>query len=213
MIPFRPFSATASGVLTDPTGIVNPTIYSGWLASETAGSTAGFKLLDGAVAAPGAATAALVTIAGLVEAGTHSYKVTFVTGDGETEAGTASNVVTTDVTHAKITVSAIPVSTSSRVTSRKIYRTEAGGSTYKLHSTIADNITTTFLDNTADGSLTTSAPSANTSGFEVARYTFAANGTANGTTGSPAGVAQAGTGSYLRMEVTSGAVRVTVFGR
>jgi hypothetical protein len=38
-------------------------------------------------------------------------------------------------------------------TSRKIYRTAVGGSTFKLQSTIADNVTTTATDNTADSSL------------------------------------------------------------
>ena len=38
-------------------------------------------------------------------------------------------------------------------TSRKVYRTAVGDSTFKLLSTIADNTTTTLLDNTADASL------------------------------------------------------------
>jgi hypothetical protein len=38
-------------------------------------------------------------------------------------------------------------------TSRKLYRTILGGSSYLLQSTTADNTTTSLLDNTADGSL------------------------------------------------------------
>lgn len=38
-------------------------------------------------------------------------------------------------------------------TARKLYRTEVNGSVYKLVTTISDNTTTTYADNTADGSL------------------------------------------------------------
>jgi hypothetical protein len=47
------------------------------------------------------------------------------------------------------------------VISRKVYRTEAGGSTYKLLATIANNTATTFVDNVADGSLGVEPPAAN----------------------------------------------------
>ena len=43
--------------------------------------------------------------------------------------------------------------TASLATSRKIYRTKAGGATYYLLTTIADNSTTIYTDNTADVSL------------------------------------------------------------
>lgn len=119
--------------------------------------------LDGQVTAPGAPVAALAGLgAGNVNSGTHSYKVTFVSASGETEAGTASNVVTTAAGDGQVALSAIPVSTSALVTSRNIYRTEAGGAAYKLLTTIANNTATTFADNVADASLTTAAPSTNT---------------------------------------------------
>jgi hypothetical protein len=44
------------------------------------------------------------------------------------------------------------------VTSRKLYRTAAGGSTYLLAATIADNSTTTYTDSLVDGSLGAAAP-------------------------------------------------------
>ena len=115
--------------------------------------------------APGAATGALAGGgAGNVNNGTHSYKVTFVTAGGETEAGTISNTVTvTDKTaDGKVALSAIPTG-SPVVTARKIYRTVAGNTgSYKLLTTIADNSTTTYTDNTADAGLGAVAPSANT---------------------------------------------------
>ena len=107
-----------------------------------------------AVTVPTACTATLVTDAGNVDVGTHVYKVTYITSTGETGLGTASNTVTTDVTHKQVELSAIPVSTSGAVTGRKIYRTKTGGTNYYLLTTISDNTTTTYTDNIADASLT-----------------------------------------------------------
>jgi hypothetical protein len=52
----------------------------------------------------------------------------------------------------KVDLSSIAVGPTG-TTSRKIYRTVVNGSTFKLLATIADNTTTTRLDNTTDGSL------------------------------------------------------------
>ncbi len=133
------------------------------------------------VKAPGAATAALAAPAapGNVENGTHSYKVTFVTAGGETEGGTTSNVVTvTDKTvNGQISLTAIPVaslstgvSTPSLVTSRKLYRTAAGGTQHKLLATLSDNTTTTYTDNIADASLTTNVPTTDTTGEDLKKF-------------------------------------------
>ncbi len=115
--------------------------------------------------APAAPTVALISpaAAGNVDNGAHRYRVTFVTANGETEGGTVSDAVTVvdKAVNGKVTVSAIPVG-GSAVTSRKIYRTIAGGSTYLLLATIADNTTTTYTDNTADAGLGAGAPSTNT---------------------------------------------------
>lgn len=106
------------------------------------------------VSAPTACVAALVsTASGNVEAGNRRYKITFVTSNGQTELGAISNTVVTDATHKQVTLSGIPVSTSSAVTSRKVYRTNASTGNYQLVNTIADNLTTTFTDNYADSSL------------------------------------------------------------
>ena len=105
------------------------------------------------VTAPTACTAALVEAAGNVDAGVHSYKITYVNEAGETELGTISNEVTNDGTHEQNALTGIPTSTSNSVTSRKIYRTDAGGSFYYLLATISDNTTTTYTDNIADASL------------------------------------------------------------
>lgn len=126
-----------------------------------------FCRLDGTNAepAPGAITAALASpaVAGNVDNGAHRYLATFVTADGETEAGAVSSVVTVadKTVNGKVTLTAIPLG-GSAVTSRKLYRTAAAGSTYLLLATLADNTTTTYTDNIADASLGAGAPSANT---------------------------------------------------
>ena len=112
--------------------------------------------------APTAMTVALSAVAGNVTAGAHRYLATFVTADGETEAGAISASVTTILaTHGQVALSAIPIG-GSAVTARKLYRTAAGGSTYLLLATISNNTATTYTDNIADGSLGAQAPTTNT---------------------------------------------------
>jgi hypothetical protein len=114
--------------------------------------------------APLAPVLALVTTAvGNCTNGAHLIKVTNVDEFGETEASAASNSVTVDAAHKQITATIVagPWGT----TSRKIYMTEAGGATYKLLTTVADNSTLSVTINTADAGLgTATAPTANTSG-------------------------------------------------
>ncbi|MDP9192296.1 MAG: head-tail connector protein [Acidobacteriota bacterium] len=109
------------------------------------------------------ATLAAPAAPGNVDNGVHRYKVTFVTADGETEAGEASNAVTVadKTVNGQIALTNIPLG-GSAVTSRKIYRTTANTSTYLLQSTIANNTATTATDNVADASLGVAAPTTNT---------------------------------------------------
>ena len=114
--------------------------------------------------APGALTAALAgSGAGNVNDGVHRYVVTFVTADGETEAGAVSAAVTVsdNTTNGQVSLSNIQIG-GANVTARKIYRTAAGGSTYLLLTTISNNTATTYTDNTADSGLGAAAPSTNT---------------------------------------------------
>lgn len=122
------------------------------------------------IAAPGAPSAALISpaAAGNVNNGAHSYKVTFVAGATETEGGTRSDPVTVvdKTANGKVSLTSIPTSTDSGVTARKLYRTIAGAdptvaANFLLLATIADNTTTTFTDNVADGSLGAAAPTTN----------------------------------------------------
>jgi hypothetical protein len=113
--------------------------------------------------APQAPVIALVaTASGNCTNGAHLCKVTFTDSSGETEASSASNSVTVDASNKQITCSLEvgPWGT----TARNIYMTEAGGSTYKLVGTQADNTTTSYTINVPDGNLTTDAPMVNLSG-------------------------------------------------
>ena len=61
----------------------------------------------------------------------------------------------TDATNKIVTLSNLPVSSDTRVTGRKLYRTEGDGTTYYLLKYL-DNIDTTFVDKFADTTLITS---------------------------------------------------------
>ena len=117
--------------------------------------------------APFAPTVALAApvAAGNVDNGAHRYLSTFVTADGETEAGveSASVTVSDKTVNGKIAVSDIQIG-GSAVTARKLYRTKAGGSVFYYHSTISDNVTTSIVDNVADAALGAEAPTTNTTG-------------------------------------------------
>lgn len=153
---------------------------------------------DAYLAPPGALTSALAGLgAGNLSAGLYKYKVTLVNATGETNGGTA-NAGTTVVdpgVDGQVALSAIPTGATG-TTARKIYRTTAGGSTYKLLATIDDNTTTTHIDNVADASLGANEPSWNTTGAQ--------QGTADPTQG---GRTLTGTGPRTGSHGASGAGR------
>ena len=113
------------------------------------------------VTAPTAPTVALGA-AGVLN-GTYYYGITFVTAQGETGTGDLATLISPVLQ--KVELSNIPVSSNSRVTSRKIWRTPGtGGNFLKLVATLSDNTTTTYSDNIADGALGANAPYVNTTG-------------------------------------------------
>lgn len=88
--------------------------------------------------------------------GTVSYKVTYENRWGvESNAGPASEFVTVPVGGGTMSLTDLPVSPDPGVIRRHIYRTPAGGAAWLFLTTIEDNdnLTTTYTDNTADGSL------------------------------------------------------------
>lgn len=119
---------------------------------------AGAKIGLNPIEPPGALTDNLAGAgAGNVDNGDHKYVVTFVNFDGgETIAGTASGGVTVvdKTADGKVALTAIPTGTVIAVKQRKVYRSKVGDLTkFYLLTTITDNTTTTYTDNTADASL------------------------------------------------------------
>jgi uncharacterized phage protein gp47/JayE len=112
--------------------------------------------LSGTTPNPGTPTAPTTADAGVSGnlTGTYEYVVTFTTAQGESIASPISTDL--PVTAHKITVSAIALGGPGTV-ARKIYRSLNAG-VFKLVTTIADNTTTTYLDNIADGSLVNQQP-------------------------------------------------------
>src|SRR3989344_3550266 len=101
-----------------------------------------------------AATAALACAgAGNVDNGSHSYRVAFITAEGETPTTASNSVTVTDSTvDGQISVT-LPISADSRVTGRRIYRIEAGGPFRFFLADVLNNTDATYLDNLADASL------------------------------------------------------------
>lgn len=133
------------GILNDKLFISNgfdyPLVYDGTYVKEMGAPTAKDLLVAGGLT------------------GDYYYAMTYVIDGVEVILGTISNTIT--VSSKSIDLD-LPVGVSN-CTERKIYRTEAGGSTLKLLTTINDNTTTTYRDNTADGALGVNIPSTNSS--------------------------------------------------
>jgi uncharacterized phiE125 gp8 family phage protein len=112
---------------------------------------------------PTAPTAALIAGAGSVDNVAHRYLLTFVTPDGETNAGDISSPITVidKTANGKVQLTGIPVG-GTFVTARRVYRTKANLDTFFLVATIADNSSTTYLDNVADSALGVGVPTVNT---------------------------------------------------
>lgn len=96
-------------------------------------------------------------------AGDYRYKVVFVNSAavyGDVSPATTTFTVTS--TGGQTRVSSIPVApTSHGINARRLYRTDAGGTTYKFIATISDNSTTTYDDNIASSAAGVVAPTDN----------------------------------------------------
>lgn len=111
---------------------------------------------SGIVTQMGAPEAVLNINAGLLN-GIYYYAITCVTTGGEEVTGTISNTVTVNSQQVDLS---IPIGYSG-TTSRKIYRTAAGGTTLYLITTVANNVDLTYTDNVPDSSLVTAIPATN----------------------------------------------------
>ena len=116
----------------------------------------GTTVEDMGVPVPTAPTLALGA-AGVLD-GAYYYKVIYQIDDYQDGNASVSSAVINPSSQ-KVTVT-IPVSANTRVTDRKIYRTLKNGSVFYELTTVADNTTLTYTDNTTDADLgTTQAPS------------------------------------------------------
>lgn len=108
---------------------------------------------------------------GALTSGVHSWRLTFLTASGETEGGVVTESLTTTGDTASLAGIPVPPSwLTGIVTSKKLYRTEAGGYDYLLVATLDVN-QTTYTDAVADGSLTTDCPTqATASGTGLEQY-------------------------------------------
>ena len=98
---------------------------------------------------------------GSVLTGGYRYAMTYI-NSGLVESDISPVTATLTAAAENIALSNIPVAPASfGVNSRYLYRTEAGGSSYKRLATINDNTTTTYEDGIADAALGTAAPTDN----------------------------------------------------
>lgn len=95
---------------------------------------------------------------GVLGGATFQYLLTNITADGETEGGEIASITLGSATAGYQVSVAVQAALNPRVTSRKLYRTVADGSTFKLQSTISHALATTVTDNTADVDLGATAP-------------------------------------------------------
>lgn len=93
------------------------------------------------------------------DGGVWGYRFTFITENGKESNGgpevqadnSAGGTGFDSIEHVNL-----PVSTNPAVTKRRVYRTVSGGTEWFFHSTINDNVTTSFSDTTPDSGLGTS---------------------------------------------------------
>lgn len=107
--------------------------------------------------------ASAATGAALASGSSYTYKVAFVNSQlAIGDVGPATTHVVAANSMGNVALTSIPTGAQSwGVLHRKIYRTVAGGSTYKLLTTLENNTATTYEDAIADASLGASAPTDN----------------------------------------------------
>ena len=112
----------------------------------------GTTVMNMGVAAPSSACTAALGAAGVLT-GDYSYKVTFYNAALAHESNPSPVSNTIAATSDQISLSGIPISADTQVTRRRLYRTSTGGAVWRFLAEIADNTTTTYVDNLADSTL------------------------------------------------------------
>ncbi|MBL8121465.1 hypothetical protein JNM87_01815 [Candidatus Saccharibacteria bacterium] len=126
-------------------------------------------------AVPAALTAGAPSAGGSCTAGLHGWYVSFVTNGTESVLSAKSGTQTCSAGNGTVALTAIPLGPTG-TTARKVYRSYAGDTSAPyLLTTINDNVTTSFNDTVADGSLGAVYAGVETSG-PVATRSEAVNG-------------------------------------
>jgi hypothetical protein len=120
-------------------GIDNVLVYNGTVVTEMGAPIATNNLVAG------------------VLTGDYFYAITYIIDGVESVTSCVSNTVSPSSNRIDLTLPIGPTGT----TERDIYRTEAGGTQLKFLHKVNNNTTTTYQDNTADGSLGSNIPATN----------------------------------------------------
>ena len=110
---------------------------------------------ENGLAAPATTPTPAAGVAGALT-GSYAVRVTYVIEESgvrvwESDPSDASSSVT--LSSEQLSLSAVPVSSDTRVNARYIYRTTAGGAKYYYDGKISDNTTTTYTSNVLDAAL------------------------------------------------------------
>src|SRR5690349_7495554 len=125
--------------------------YFRWPGSAAGSSSPSVSLIPAPTVVAGAA--------GNVDIGSHQWAVTYVINGTETNLGVDSSTLTL-ATASQVQLTGIPIGPTG-TTDRKIYRTSANQvGPFNLLTTLSDNTTTSYLDNTADSGLGAASPAA-----------------------------------------------------
>lgn len=146
------YSASGGTVQVGPQNVTYTGVQSG---SET-GSATGYV---GAPASLGT-VAANTSGSGALTAGTYKVGMTYVTSEGETTPSAQQTVVLAGANDS-IVASSVPVPTDPKITGKKVYVSDPGGTTLKLFGSIGRTATTVTI-NTLGIAV---APTSNTAGF------------------------------------------------
>jgi len=111
----------------------------------------GTNVTDIGYTIPASGVTAVEGDAGVLENKVYQYHVTYYYADGQSNSNATPTSITPSA-NKKVNLSAIPTG-GATVTQRRLYRTEGGGSTFALLTTINDNTTTVYVDNIADAAL------------------------------------------------------------
>lgn len=162
-------SVTSSSLLVDTTNTAmdsgDSSILENVVMAETdpvtggiavfAGDASGVVMRDDGIAVPATNLTAAVGAAGNLT-GAYYYTAIYVTADGLKSAPWPGTATVVNPSAQQVNLTAIPVSASADVVARWIYRTPAtptDNKDYRFVGIIADNTTTTYVDDMVDGSL------------------------------------------------------------